>query len=29
MPQIPQLWLQVFNWISPPNRCMLTGITIT
>ena len=29
MPQIPQLWLQVFNWISPPNRCMLTGITIS
>lgn len=28
MPQIPQLWLQVFNWISPPNRCMLTGIMI-
>jgi hypothetical protein len=26
MPQIPRLWLQVFNWISPPNRCMLTGI---
>ncbi len=26
MPQIPTLWLQVFNWISPPNRCMLTGI---
>jgi hypothetical protein len=26
MPQIPQLWLQVFAWISPPNRCMLTGI---
>jgi len=26
MPQIPQLWLQVFNWISPPERCMLTGI---
>lgn len=26
MPQIPQLWLQVFTWISPPNRCMLTGI---
>ncbi|HVY36941.1 MAG TPA: hypothetical protein VHM31_03375 [Polyangia bacterium] len=29
MPQIPQLWLQVFNWIAPPNRCMLTGITIS
>ncbi len=28
MPQIPQLWLQVFNWLSPPNRCMLTGIMI-
>jgi hypothetical protein len=28
MPQIPQLWLQVFNWISPPKRCMLTGIMI-
>jgi hypothetical protein len=28
MPQIPQLWLQVFNWISPPQRCMLTGIMI-
>ena len=26
MPQIPRLWLQVFNWISPANRCMLTGI---
>jgi len=26
MPQIPQLWLQVFTWISPPSRCMLTGI---
>lgn len=26
MPQIPQLWLQIFNWISPPSRCMLTGI---
>ncbi len=26
MPQIPVLWLQIFNWISPPNRCMLTGI---
>jgi hypothetical protein len=26
MPQIPLLWLQVFNWISPPSRCMLTGI---
>ena len=26
MPQIPQLWLQVFTWIAPPNRCMLTGI---
>jgi len=26
MPQIPQLWLQVFDWVSPPNRCMLTGI---
>lgn len=26
MPQIPQLWLQVFEWIAPPNRCMLTGI---
>ncbi|HVT07316.1 MAG TPA: hypothetical protein VHO67_07650 [Polyangia bacterium] len=29
MPQIPQLWLQVFNWIAPPNRCMLTGIMIS
>lgn len=29
MPQIPQLWLQVFNWIAPANRCMLTGITIS
>ena len=29
MPQIPQLWLQVFKWIAPPSRCMLTGITIT
>jgi hypothetical protein len=28
MPQIPRLWLQVFSWISPPNRCMLTGIMI-
>lgn len=26
MPQIPQLWLQVFGWIAPPDRCMLTGI---
>ncbi len=26
MPQIPQLWLQVFTWVAPPNRCMLTGI---
>ena len=26
MPQIPQLWLQVFNWVSPASRCMLTGI---
>ena len=29
MPQIPQLWLQIFKWIAPPTRCMLTGITIT
>ena len=29
MPEIPQLWLQVFNWIGPPNHCMLTGITIS
>ena len=29
MPQIPQLWLQVFSWIAPPRRCMLTGITIS
>ncbi len=28
MPQIPQLWLQVFSWIAPPNRCTLTGIKI-
>jgi len=28
MPQIPQLWLQVFKWIAPPSRCMLTGIMI-
>jgi len=29
MPQIPQLWLQIFNWIAPPKRCMLTGIMIS
>jgi hypothetical protein len=29
MPQIPELWLQVFQWISPPNRCMLMGIMIS
>lgn len=28
-PQIPRLWLQVFDWISPPRRCVLTGITIS
>ena len=26
MPRIPELWLQVFAWIAPANRCMLTGI---
>lgn len=25
-PQIPQLWLQVFSWIAPANRCTLIGI---
>jgi len=25
-PQIPKLWLQVFSWIAPANRCTLTGI---
>jgi hypothetical protein len=29
MPQMPQLWLQVFSWIAPPRRCTLTGITIS
>ena len=26
LPQIPTLWLQVFAWVSPGNRCMLIGI---
>lgn len=26
MPQIPQLWVQIFSWISPPNRCKLIEI---
>ena len=26
LPQIPRLWLQVFSWIAPGDRCMLTGI---
>lgn len=25
-PQIPTLWLQVFAWIAPGNRCTLVGI---
>ena len=25
-PQIPRLWLQVFSWLAPGDRCMLTGI---
>lgn len=26
LPQIPALWLQVFTWIAPANRCTLIGI---
>ena len=26
LPQIPTLWLQVFAWIAPGNRCTLIGI---
>jgi len=25
-PQIPRFWLQIFSWIAPGDRCMLTGI---
>ena len=24
MPQIKQLWVQIFAWISPSNKCALT-----
>ena len=25
-PQIPKLWLQIFSWLAPGDRCALTGI---
>jgi hypothetical protein len=26
LPEIKQLWVQVFGWIAPPNRCGLGGV---
>lgn len=26
LPQIPKLWLQIFSWIAPGDRCTLIGI---